>query len=478
MKIRKQTVAWAALLAGVLAAGAVHAALRPNIVLVMADDLGYGGVGFNGSTKILTPHLDRLAAQGMRLDAFYAASSVCGPSRAALMFGQHGGHCKIRGNPTWSLPASQGKGAVEVEASDRLLPSYLQAAGYATGCFGKWGLNENLAVNGGHPNPHGFDEFWGFNTHGEAHYHWPDFVWHNAEKVELGAGGRNWRGKLVYADDLFTEKSLGFIAAQAAARQPFFVYLALVSPHLGNSAPQAYRDLYKDKGWPFLKSTPGHFRHDDGQNEAYAGMVSHADAMVGKVRAKLEELGIAENTLVFFTSDNGPEWGREFFESSKPFTGGKRSLNEGGIRVPTVAWWPGTIAAGRVADEPFAFWDLLPTFCELAGAAVPAPTDGISFVPLLTGKGNQPAHEYLFWQFNEKAGPMLAVRFGAWKAIQLWNRKAGSFGPLALYDLRLDPAEQNDLADRFPDVAKQAKDYLEKAWVADPNYPLAPLDSK
>ena len=453
---------------------------RPNIVFIIVDDLGYGSVGFNGSDKILTPHLDKMASEGMRMNAFYAAAPVCGPSRAALMFGQHIGHGKIRGNPRWSLPASQGKGTVEVEETDQLLPSYLKAAGYATGCFGKWGLNENLEANGGHPNKHGFDEFWGFNTHGEAHYHWPDFVWHNSEKVDLGDNGKNWEEKRVYGDDLFTEKSLEFIADQRAKKIPFFVYLSLTSPHKGNSAPEKYRKWYKDQKWPFIKGGVKHYRDDPGQNEAYAGMISHSDAMVGKVKSKLVELGIDENTLIFFTSDNGQEWGRNFFGGTSPFTGGKRSLNEGGIRMPTIAYWPKTIAAGQQSDLPFAFWDVLPTFCELAGATIPGVTDGISMVPLLTGNGQkkQPNHEYLFWQFNEKRGPMLAVRFGKWKALQYWIPKQKKLEPLRLYNLEKDPGEINDLAGTFPERVKQAYAYLKQAWIPDPNYPLAPMTKR
>jgi arylsulfatase A-like enzyme len=412
-----------------------------------------------------------MAQEGMRLDALYAPCSVCGPSRAALMFGQHLGHCKIRGNPVWSLPASQGLGTVDVEESDRLLPEYLKQAGYATGCFGKWGLNENHETNGGHPNKHGFDEFWGFNTHNEAHFHWPDYVWHNSEKVDLGSGGRNWREKLVYGDALFTEKCVDFITTQAKAKKPFFAYLALTAPHLGNSVPQEYHEMYADKGWPHIKAGNGHYHNDEGQNEAYAGMISHLDAMAGVVRKKLENLGIAENTLVLFTSDNGQEFGKKFFNKESPFSGGKRTLNEGGIRMPSLVWWPGVVKAGSVSDQPLAFWDLMPTFCELAGTAAAKNTDGISFVPLLTGKGKQKEHEVLFWYFNEKADPIVAVRFGKWKAIRQWDKKREALGSLSLYDLSVDPAEKKDLAMQYPEMAEKAAAYMKKAWVDDSNFP-------
>ncbi|MEI6892630.1 MAG: arylsulfatase [Pontiella sp.] len=450
---------------------AVSTFAKPNIIFILADDLAYGCVGFNGSEKIKTPELDRMAEEGMRLAAMYAASSVCGPSRASLMFGQHLGHCKIRGNPSWSLKAKQGKGPVNIQENDRLLPEYLQAAGYATGCFGKWGLNDSLKHNGGQPNKHGFDVFWGFNTHLEAHYHWPDFVWHNNEKIDLGADGKNWREKSVYGDALFTEKCIEFIEEQANADKSFFAYLALTAPHLGNSVPPAFRELYAHEGWPHIKGKVGHYRNDDGQNEAYAGMISHTDAMVGMVRETLEELGIEKNTIVIFTSDNGQEWGKNFFNQSSPFRGGKRTLNEGGLRMPTVVWWPGTVRAASSSDLPVAFWDLLPTFCELAGTEIPDHTDGISFVPELTGKGKQQEHEYLFWYFNEKNGPMVAVRFGNWKAIKTWDKKNRRFRSVRLFNLEKDPGEKEDLASKYPEISKKAVRYMDEAWEEDSNYP-------
>ena len=356
-------------------------ASKPNVIVILADDLAYGSVGFNGSTKINTPHLDQMAKEGMRFNAMYAPCSVCGPSRASLMLGQHLGHCKIRGNPRWSLPATTGKGAVEIEESDTLLPAYLKKAGYATGCFGKWGLNENLTTNGGHPNKHGFDEFWGFNTHLEAHYHWPDYIWHNSSKVDLGSDGKNWEQKLVYADTLVTDKCLDFIEAKATQKTPFFAYLSLLSPHLGNSAPDTYRLPYEKNNWPKVKNKRGHYRSDDDEYAAYAGMISHLDAMAGRVKSKLQELGLQKNTLVIFTSDNGPEWGIDLFNEKNVYRGKKRSLNEGGIRMPSLAWWPGTVKAGSATDLPVAFWDMLPTFCELAGTPSPEHTDGDLLCP-------------------------------------------------------------------------------------------------
>ena len=291
------------------------------------------------------------------------------------------------------------------------------------------------------------------------------------EKVVLGANGRNWREKLVYGDELFTEKCLEFIERSAESDTPFFAYLALTSPHLGNSVPAPYRELYRENGWPHVKAKPGHYRNDDGQNEAYAGMITHMDTMVGRVREKLQALGIAENTLLIFTSDNGQEWGTDFFNHESPFRGKKRTLNEGGIRMPTFVWWPGTVEAGSQSDVPLAFWDFMPTFCELAGTKSPQQTDGISIVPLLTGEGELKQHEYLFWYFNERNGPIVAVRFGKWKALRSWNRKTKSLGGVSLWDLEADPKENNNLASKYPEIAQKALDYMEEAWVEGPNFP-------
>lgn len=448
-------------------AGLMAEGEKPNIILVLADDLGYGDVGYNGQKKIKTPNLDQMAKEGMVFSNFYAGSPVCGPSRATLMSGRHTGHCKIRGNPRWT---KSGK-AVDFSESDQTLGKVMQKAGYACGYFGKWALNENIDKGGGHPYKHGFDEFWGFNTHGEAHYHWPDYVWHNDKKVDLG-GKSNWQNKKVYADDLFTEKAADFIKGNAG-KKPFFAFLGYTIPHKGISAPKESWKQYENLGWKKRKGKVAHYRDDPDTNISYAAMVSHMDAYIGQLQALLKEKGILENTLIIFTSDNGHEHDKGFFGSSGIYTGRKRWLYEGGIRMPTVVTWPAKIKAGTVIDKPFAFWDVMATFAELAGITAPE-NDGISFVPALVGK-EQKAHDYLYWEFNERGKPMQAVRFaGKWKAYREWNKKTGGMGAIKLYDLVSDPSEKNDQATSKPELVKRAEKILKSARTPASEFPLTP----
>jgi len=440
---------------------------KPNMIYVLVDDMGWGDVGFNGQKKIRTPHIDQLAQEGAVLENFYAASPVCGPSRASLMTGLHQGHCKIRGNPKWSAIGKP----IDLDASDTTFPQELQRAGYATACFGKWGLNENMEANTGNPLKQGFDIFWGFNKHGEAHFHWPDYVWHNGEKVDLG-GESNWMEKKTYADDLFAEKAIKFI--EQAGERPFFIYLAFTAPHLGISVPEDSQLPYRDRGWPERSmSQTGHYHNDPEGNVSYAGMVSRIDGYMKRLIECLRKQGLDKNTLIIFSSDNGPEYDKGFFDSNGMFTGKKRNVTEGGIRMPGFAYWPGTIRSGTVVEHPCAFWDIYPTFCELAGVEPSVPVDGISMVPALTGHPEkQQTHEYLYWEFNERKGPMQAVRFGKWKAIRLWNMKRSEMGAVQLYDLETDPSEQNNLAKSHPEKADQALRYMHKARREDPAYPL------
>ncbi len=441
---------------------------QPNLIYVLLDDLGWGDVGFNGQTKILTPTIDRLAAEGAVFENYYSASPVCGPARASLMTGLHQGHCRVRGNPKWSAVGKP----VDLDETTPTFVQELKRAGYATACFGKWGLNENIAAGTGDPLKQGFDDFLGFHRHGEAHYHWPDFVWHNSQKVDLG-GKSNWLEKKTYADDLFADKALDFIQRSDG---PFFVYLALTLPHLGISVPEDSQVPYRDKGWPKRwMSQKGHYHNDSEGNVSYAGMVSRADGYLNRLSRVLREKGIAENTLIIFSSDNGHEYDKGFFDSNGHLTGGTCDLTEGGIRMPAFAWWPGTIAPGTKISQNLAFWDVYPTFCELAGVEPSATIDGISFVPALTGKGAQIEHEVLYWEFNERKGPMQAVRFGDWKGIRLWDMKNNRMGAVRLYNLAKDPSEQDNLAGRHPEKASQALAYMKKARTEHPAYPLTLL---
>ncbi|MFT5128081.1 MAG: arylsulfatase A-like enzyme, partial [Rhodothermales bacterium] len=362
--------------------------------------------------------------------------------------------------------------AIDFDDSDITIAKELKRAGYATGLFGKWGLDENVDAGTGHPLKQGFDEFWGFRTHLEAHYHWPDYAWHNATKVDLG-GPENWKQRQTYADDLFTDKALDFIDAKAGVK-PFFLYLAFSVPHKGISVPEDSQVPYRGLGWPKKHQPSGHYRNDADSHISYAGMISRMDGYLDRLRRKLTEKGIAENTLVIFTSDNGHEYDKDFFDSNGPFSGKKRSVTEGGIRMPTTAVWPTVIKPGSVIEEPLAFWDVLPTFCDLAGIK---PTrkdlDGISFGPALRGDlSAQRSHEYLYWEFNEGSGPMQAIRVDNWKGIRHWNARQKGMGALRLYNLAADLPEKNNLAGSHPEVADRLTRMLANARTDHPQFPL------
>lgn len=449
----------------------VGASQQPNIIFILADDMGYGDVGFNGQKKIQTPHLDRLAADGVNMTSFYSGSPVCGPSRATLMYGQHTGHCPIRRNPAWT---KSGK-VPQLGVGDLILPKVLKQAGYQTAVFGKWALNDDLKSNIGHPLKQGFDEFYGFNTHGEAHWHWPSFVWDGEKKVWLDRGEKNgnWNNKHDYADDLFHEKAIDYIERKAG-EGPFFAYINYTIPHKGFSVPAKSREPYESLGWEPLSKNRDYYRNDPDVHTAFAGMISHFDAYVGDIRATLEAQGIAENTLIIFTSDNGHEMKSDFFDSNGIFKGGKRDLYEGGVRMPTAIAWPSKIQPGSVIDQPFAFWDVLPTLAEVAGAPPAESVDGISFLPSLLGQDSeQTHHEYLYWEFGEKNGPMQSVRFGKWKAIRFWNMDTSDFDAPQLYDLDQDPGEAMDLAANRPEVVSRALKYITGARTEHPEFPLA-----
>jgi len=445
---------------------------KPNIIFILADDLGYGDVGFNGQDKILTPHLDQMAKEGMVLSHFYAGAPVCGPSRATLMYGQHTGHCSIRGNPRWT---KSGK-PPEMKADDIILPKELKRAGYSTALFGKWGLNEDLQSNIGHPLKQGFDEFVGFNTHKEAHYHWPDFIWEGYKKVDLSAGEvkGNWNNKLKFADDIFTEKCLDYIDRKAG-KETFFIYLAYTIPHKGYTSPEESRKPYESQGWPVIKIKSGHYEMDPETHTAYAGMISRMDSYLGQIRQKLKDKGVDKKTLIIFTSDNGHELSSDFFNSGGGLRGKKRDLTEGGIHMPTVALWPGTTQAGSTNETALAFWDVLPTLCDIVGITSKVQTDGISFLPALKGqKDQQKEHDVLYWEFNESKGPQQAIRFSHWKAIRLWDASDNKMGSIELYDLKKDIAESTNVAAQHPQIVSKALELFVSSRTEHPEFPLVP----
>jgi arylsulfatase A-like enzyme len=431
-------------------------ARKPNIIFILADDLGYGDLGCYGQKKIKTPNLDRMAAQGVRFTQAYAGSTVCAPSRCALMTGKHTGHCTVRGNARVPL----GKG-------ESTLARLLRAIGYVTGLIGKWGLGEPGTT--GHPNLQGFDYFFGYTDQVHAHNYYPDFLWRNQEKFPLPGnkvkGGVAYE-RATYSHDLFTREALEFITKNKD--RPFFLYLAYTIPHANNEAGKNGMEVpsdepYQNEPWPQAQKN-------------HAAMITRLDRDVGKLLDRLRELGLDENTIVFFSSDNGPhrEGGGDpfFFRSSGPLRGFKRSLHEGGVRVPMIARWPGRVPAGKTSDQVWAFWDFLPTACDLAGAERPQGIDGISVAPTLLGKGGQKQHEFLYWEFHE-GGFQQGVRTGDWKAVR---EKLG--GPLELYNLREDLGEKNDVAARHLDVVARIEAYLKTARTEDPRWPIKPGKKK
>ncbi len=432
--------------------------LKPNIIFIIADDLGYGDLGFNGQEKIKTPHLDQMAADGMVFNQFYSGSTVCGPSRAVLMTGFHTGHATVRGNPTWTLSGKP----VDLKKEDITVAEELKRAGYVTGVVGKWGLDETSTT--AHPNDQGFDYFFGHRTHREAHHYYPEHLWRNRDKVILE--GNNIENKIgQYSHDLLTQEALGFIENHKDTT--FFLYLAYTIPHLELTVPEDSKVPYQGLGWPERPMQAAHYRNDPEGNTTYAGMVSRMDRDIGSLLSLLEDHGLKENTLVIFTSDNGHQYDDGFFDSNGPFRGKKRDLYEGGIRIPFVAQWPGKIKAGTRSDHVGAFWDFLVTACEIAGVAPSRETDGISFLPTLLGEeGKQAVHDHLYWEFNENKGPMQAVLMGQWKGIQLHE------APFELYDLENDPGEQINRADKNPEIVEQIKNIMLEARTDHSEFPL------
>lgn len=451
----------AVLLAATMA-GTVMAAPRgtkPNLVFILADDLGYAELGCYGQKVIATPRLDRMAAEGMRFTHFYAGATVCAPSRSVLMTGLHHGHTRVRGNAGPANPTAQA-----LQPGDATVAAALKQAGYATALIGKWGLGDIGAAESGLPRKHGFDYFFGYLSQHHAHNHFPDFLWRNEERVKLpnvvtpvGEDGAGYATEAkAYADDLFADDALKFVAENRD--RPFFLYWSLVTPHANNERSARLGDgahvpdygPYAEKDWP-------------PQDKGHAAMVTRLDGHVGRMLDHLQQLGLAEKTLVVFTSDNGPHNESRHnlarFNPAGPYTGIKRSLTDGGIRVPFIARWPGTVAPGAIAHTG-CFTDWFPTAAELADAATPTNLDGISLVPLLTGKASeQKAHEFLYWEFHEGGFKQAALFQGRWKGI----RAGGPDAPIKVFDQLNDPAETNDVAAPNSAIAEQIDAYLKTA---------------
>jgi arylsulfatase A-like enzyme len=426
-----------------------HPPRRPNIIFVVADDLGYGELGCYGQALIRTPNLDRMAAEGVRFTDCYAGSTVCAPSRCALMTGRHTGHCHVRGNAL-----------VPLRPEDLTVAEVLKGAGYATGLIGKWGLGEPKTT--GLPNRKGFDYFFGYLNQAHAHDYYPDHLFRNERRVALPANRAGGKGE--YSHDIFTRQALDFVHREAGG--PFFLYLAYTIPHAnnelgakaGNGMEVPGDEPYSDKRWPQAQKNQ-------------AAMITRLDRDLGTLVHLLQELGLDQDTIVFFTSDNGPhhEGGADpaFFKSSGRLRGFKRDLYEGGIRVPMIVRWPGVIAPGRVSDQVWAFWDFLPTATRIAGIAPPPGLDGISMLPALLGR-KQRNHEYLYWEFFER-GFEQAIRMGRWKAVRHASGK-----PLELYDLETDLGEKKNVAHERPTTLRAIEKLLASARTESPEFPVRP----
>jgi arylsulfatase A len=433
---------------------------KPNILLIQADDLGYGDLGVYGQAMFQTPNVDRLAKSGLRFISYYAGSTVCAPSRAALMTGLHTGHAWIRGNVAGNSLRDQ----------DRTIASVLKDAGYRTALIGKWGLGESESP--GRPDRKGFEYSFGYLSQTHAHRQFTDHLYRDGQRVDVSPND--------YSNDLFTRETMSFI--ETNDNRPFFIYLNYTVPHAELRVPDdsmtPFKGHFPEK--PFVNAAADAkltgpdepslgYRSQPTPHAAFAAMVTRMDRDVGRIVDLLRQRGLDQRTLVLFTSDNGPhqEGGGdpEFFKSSGGLKGIKRDMYEGGIRVPMIASWPGTIAAGSVTTYAAAHWDLFPTFAELAGASVPSSLDGMSILPMLRGQTQKP-HEFMYWEFHER-GFQQAVRMGNWKAVRLAKDK-----PLELYNLADDPTEFTNVAAKHPDVVAKIESYLKTARTESPNWPI------
>jgi len=424
---------------------------HPNIIFIMADDLGYGDLGCYGQDKIQTPNIDKLAREGMRFLQAYAGSTVCAPSRCSLMTGMHNGHNRIRDN----IPHG-----VFLQPDDFTLAELLKQAGYRTGGIGKYSLGN--PGSWGVPNNQGFDYYYGQLNQDQAHFYYPHYLWEN-DKVILLSGNRAEK-KQEYTHDLYTQKALAFIDENK--HHPFFLYLPYTIPHFSDY-PAGSADCY------IVPSDEPYTNMEWSQtSKNYAAMITRLDKDVGKIMSLLEELGIDENTMVIFTSDNGPlkriPDAFDFFNSNGSLRGGKRDMYEGGIRVPFIVRWKGEVSASEVNDEVICFWDLMPTLAEIIGYPTTTRTDGISFLPALKGKDKED-HEYLYWDYGHVRGRFIqAVRSGNYKGIRYITETGSDF---ELYDLSVDPGEADNIALQHPAVVREIISIMEKAYVYNEAYP-------
>jgi arylsulfatase A len=446
----------------------------PNIIYMLADDLGYGELGSYGQTKIRTPRLDALAAEGMRFTQHYAGSPVCAPSRGTLLTGPHTGHGQIRDNfEVGGYPDPDELGQMPLDSGTFTIGTMLQEAGYVTGAIGKWGLGGRDTH--GQPRFQGFDYFFGYLDQQLAHNFYPTHLWRNGERVPLDnpyfhphqrfegddpadpEEYRRYQGN-EYSLDVMADDALAFL--ELHRDEPFFLFLPFTVPHLALQVPDSslveYEGVFDEEPYLGDRSYLPHYR----PLSAYAAMITRMDAHIGRILDKLEELGIDENTVVMFSSDNGTTYtggvDAEYFESTAGLRGLKGSVYEGGIRVPLIVRWPGRVEAGSVSDHVSAFWDVMPTFAELAGRPSPDGIDGVSFLPTLLGRPDQRAANPLYWEYHGLWNGAQAVRLGRWKGVRLGGHDDPD-APIELYDLDADPGETADLAAEHPDVVARIR---------------------
>ncbi|MBX7132955.1 MAG: arylsulfatase [Fimbriimonadaceae bacterium] len=460
-----------------LIAAASLATTKPNIIFILADDLGYGELGCYGQTKIKTPNIDRLAREGIRFTQFYSGSPVCAPSRCTLLTGLHTGHAYVRDNYEFGgFEPDSKEGQLPLPDGTFTVARLLKSQGYAAAAMGKWGLGG--PDSSGHPLKQGFDHFFGVLCQRQAHNHYPDHLWQDFTLYPLDNPTFSAHQKLAkppadpkaydryrgseYTSDLVTREALSFVRTNRD--RPFFLYLPYPVPHAALQVPEDsladYESVFEET--PYL-GNQGYLPHRK-PRAAYAAMVSRMDRHIGQVRATLEDLGIAKNTLIIFSSDNGPTFNggtdSKFFQSAGPLRDLKTSVFEGGIRVPFVAWWPDRIKPGQVSKHVGAFWDFLPTVADLLRVPM-LTTDGVSFLSTLTGRGRQKTHPYLYWEFHSGGG-LQALRKGDWKAVRRQVKKNPQ-GPIMLFDLGNDIGESTDIAKKHPKVVAELDRLMQKA---------------
>lgn len=437
---------------------------KPNIIYIVVDDLGYGDLSCYGQKLFQTPNIDRMANEGMLFTQHYAGSTVCAPSRSSLMTGQTTGHTPIRGNKEWKP-----EGQWPMPAESFTIAEMLKEKGYVTGGFGKWGLG--YPGSEGDANMQGFDEFYGYNCQRMAHNYYPAHLWGNQQKIILEGNTGDQFGE--YAPELIHKRALQFI--EKNKDKPFFLFYPNTIPHAELLLPGKYMDEFRGKFLPEKHHKGAHFGDEAFRvgaygeqaeaHAAFAAMVTLLDKQVGDVLAKLEELGLEKNTIVMFTSDNGPhqEGGADpdYFDSNGPLKGYKRDLYEGGIRVPMIAWWPETIKAGSKTDHISAFWDVMPTLAGLAGAEIPENIDGISFLPTLLGQDDQKQHDFMYWEFHELGGRQ-AVRKDNWKLVcnQVFDQAKTT---TELYDLSNDLGEENNVAGQHAEIVAELSQLIQQS---------------